>query len=109
MIQKVDCHNHTDGQGNPSGGYVSAVGIDIAWQSGPLGRDEERQEPNGAFVEGVIAAAIDRLRFYQTANFGKFACRQNALAITKLEEALFWLNDRTREREARKVEGTHEP
>lgn len=96
-----------DGNGNPAGGRTDGVGIDIEWQNGPLGRGAERKAPNGAFVEGVIAAAIDRIQFYQTASNGKFQCRENALAITKLEEALLWLQKRTMDREARAVEGTH--
>lgn len=38
---------------------------------------------------------------------GKYACRENALALTALEEALMWLQKRTRDRLARGVEGTH--
>ena len=109
MIQPVLCENTVDPDGNPSGGEATAMGVAIRWQDGPLGRDDDREEPNGAFVETVIAAALNRLNFYQKASGGKFACRQNALTITKLEEALHWLNDRTAEREARKVEGTHTP
>lgn len=97
--------NHLDPSGNPAGGTVSGVGLDISWQNGPLGRDADRVAPNGAFVETVIAAAKQRIEHYQS---GKFACRENALAITKLEEALHWLNHRTAAREARQVEGTHE-
>lgn len=33
-------------------------------------------------------------------------CRENASAITKLDEALMWLNKRTEDRNARGVEGT---
>jgi len=94
-----------DDDGNPAGGCTTGVGIEIAWQNGPLGRDGDRVEPNGAFVEGVIQAAIDRLEYY---NASRFRCRENSLAITKLEEALHWLNHRTANREARKVEGTHQ-
>ena len=36
----------------------------------------------------------------------KFPCRQNSLAVTKLDEALHWLNDRRNDRTKRKVEGT---
>ena len=104
MKQPVDEHHETEG-GNPKGGWTKAVGIDIVWQNGPLGRGAERKEPNGAFVEGVIQAALGRLEFYQTS---KFKCRHNALAITKLEEALHWLQARTEDREKRLVEGTHE-
>lgn len=109
MKQEIEANNTTDAHGNPTGGTVTATGIDIRWQDGPLGRDGDRQAPNGAFVEGVLAAALQRLEFYQSAHAGKFKCRENALAITKIEEALHWLDHRTKAREARKVEGTHTP
>lgn len=35
----------------------------------------------------------------------KFPCRENAMTITKLDEALMWLNKRTEDRTARNVEG----
>ena len=110
MLQNLTLNEHWfDADGNPSGGVTQAPGLTISWQNGPLGRGIERQEPNGAFVEGVIQAAIGRLQFYQTANNKKFACRENAIAITKLEEALMWCEERTRRREEREVEGTHTP
>ena len=104
MIGKFTSENWVDNDGNPSGGYVYGTGIYIRWQNGPLGRGEDRQEPNGAFVETVIAAAADRIRFYQDS---KYNCRENALALTKLEEALHWLNSRTQRREAEGTEGLH--
>lgn len=100
--------NFEDANGNPAGGEVKGTGLNISWQNGPLGRDAERIEPNGAFVETVISAALQRIQWYQTASGGKFNCRENAIAITKLEEALLWLDKRTRDREARQVEGTHQ-
>jgi len=45
------------------------------------------------------------LRSFQA---GPYACRENALALTKIEEAMHWLNHRTAERQARGVEGTSE-
>src|SRR5690242_19625465 len=107
MLQQIEGNHESDANGNPAGGRTTGTGIVIDWQNGPLGRGADRKAPNGAFVEGVIAAAVDRINYYQTANGGKFACRQNALAITKLEEALLWLQKRTMDREARQVEGTH--
>lgn len=104
MMQALKAENRVDDNGNPSGGSVEGVGIKIEWQNGPLGRGEDRQEPNGAFVEGVIAAAVQRLEYFQNS---KFKCRENALAITKLEEALHWLNSRTSRREVQQTEGTH--
>jgi hypothetical protein len=47
---------------------------------------------------------ICRLEYFQK---GQFACRDNAVAITKLEEALLWLRKRTIGRENRGVEGTN--
>lgn len=105
MNQPFIAYNDTDEEGRPYGGQAVAPGIDISWQRGPLGRGAERVEPNGAFVETVIAIAVNRLEFYQNSGFN---CRENALAITKLQEALHWLNARTARREAEGVEGTHE-
>lgn len=106
-----DCKiwNANDSAGNPGGGGVEGVGLKIDWQNGPLGRGSERKEPNGAFVETVIAAAIQRIGYYQLAANERFKCRENAIAITKLEEALLWLDKRTRDREERQIEGTHTP
>lgn len=109
MKQKLTEEHALDANNNPAGGVTSSIGIDIEWQNGPLGRGTDKQEPNGAFVEGVLQAAIGRLQFYQTANKSKFACRENAIALTHLETALLWLEKRTADREAREVEGTHTP
>ena len=105
MLGKFKATNVNDNAGNPTGGAVNGVGLHIAWQNGPLGRGPERNEPNGAFVETVIAAALQRIEYYQQSNF---RCRENALAITKLEEALHWLNSRTNRRETAGTEGTHQ-
>lgn len=109
MKQKVESLHGFDRDGNPAGGITLATGIDIRWQDGPLGRGAERQEPNGAFVEGVLEAARQRLVFYQTACEGKFACVENAEALSHIGAALDALERRTREREKREVEGTHVP
>lgn len=104
MQAKFEAVNNLD-DGKPAGGSVVGTGLKIDWQNGPLGRDADRKEPNGAFVETVIAAALQRLEHYQTT---KFKCRENAIAITKLEESLLWLNSRTQRRESQAIEGTHE-
>ncbi len=108
MLDNFKAENLEDEKGNPAGGTVRGTGLSIDWQNGPLGRGADRQAPNGAFVETVIAAAKQRIEYYQGADGrGKFSCRENAIAITKLDEALLWLNKRTADREARAVEGTH--
>lgn len=94
-----------DSEGRPAGGVTTGRGFSISWQNGPLAVDGVRREPNGAFVEDVIAAALGRIQHYQET---RFKCRENALAITKLEEAMHWLDHRTRDRERRGVEGTHQ-
>ena len=94
--------HYSDADGNPAGGYASGKGFNIEWQNGPINEDTPR---NGAFVEEVVAAVINRMMFYQTT---KFACRENALVITKLDEAIHWMNHRTAERMRRGVEGSHE-
>lgn len=108
MHQELEQVHHLDEHGNPAGGKTSGIGIHIEWQDGPLGRGEDRAEPNGAFVEGVISAALGRLRFYQTASEGRFACVENRDAIHGLERALLRLDQRTQRREEEGVEGTHE-
>jgi len=94
-----------DVAGHPAGGCTYGVGFAISWQNGPLGRGGLRREPNGAFVEDVIAAVIDRLLFYQGSDF---ACEANEQAIAALRRAAIVLDERTTEREERGVEGTHQ-
>jgi len=93
-----------DANGNPEGGVAFGNGFAISWQHGPLGRDGERKEPNGAFVEDIIQAAIGRIEFYQKS---KFASEYNANALTGLKIAAQHLHQRTLDRENRCVEGTH--
>lgn len=78
----------------------NARGLRIDFQNGPLG-----EFANGVTHEALLAILIDRLECFQR---GLYACRENALALTKLEEAMHWLQHRTRARVARGVEGTLE-
>ncbi len=97
--------NHfRDTNGAPEGGQSFGPGFAIAWQRGPLGRDDNRIEPNGAFVETVLDAVAGRIEEYQSS---KFANDYNARALNHIYAALDSLNQRTIDRESRKVEGTH--
>jgi hypothetical protein len=60
---------------------------------------------NGITQEVLITICIDRLRSFQS---GPYSCRENAIALTHLEEALMWLQKRTRDRLSRGVEGTNQ-
>ena len=104
MLQEMTVRNLMK-DGKPAGGSVKAVGVEIKWQNGPLGRSVDRKDPNGAFVETVIAAALQRIQWYQD---GEFACSENASAIQNLKSALGVLEYRTMQREGAGVEGTHE-
>jgi len=99
-----DSHQWSDASGHPAGGCTTGTGFTISWQNGPLGRDAERVAPNGAFVEDVIAAAADRIEFYERS---RFACSANAAALKYLGMALAALASRTKDRESREVDGTH--
>lgn len=74
--------------------------LPIAFQNGTL----REAGVNGVTHEALLAVVADRLRSFQA---GPFACRENALALTKIEEAMHWLHARTRARLNRGVEGSH--
>ncbi len=61
---------------------------------------------NGTTIEAVIDLLGALLEGF---NQGSCRCRENSLAITALQEAQNWLYRRTRQREARGIEGTSEP
>jgi hypothetical protein len=72
----------------------------VKFQKGPV----KEHGKNGIHNEDLIAIVIDRIT---SLNSGDFRCRENSCAITKLEEAMMWLNKRTQDRRNRGVEGTH--
>lgn len=71
----------------------------IDFQEGPI----KENGVNGVCNEDLIAMVIARLNGFQNS---EYRSRDNACAITNLEEALLWLKKRTIERENRGVEGT---
>ena len=98
------CHDYAVCSVSPHpiiGVYEQIDFTTVSFQKGPI----KENGLNGCFQEDLIAIVIDRLRSFQA---GEFACRENAIALTKLEEALMWLNSRTQNRIARGVEGTSE-
>ncbi len=82
---------------NPPADQVSWVNP-ISFQNGPI----KENGVNGLHNEDLISIVVHRLQGFQSS---EFKCRENAIAITKLEEALLWLNYRTSQREERGVEG----
>lgn len=90
---------------NPSCPFTGRYGkpsdhTTIIFQNGPI----NTAGVNGVTQEVLLAIVADRLRSFQA---GPYACRENALALTKIEEAVQWLQSRTLARMRRGVEGTH--
>lgn len=73
--------------------------VSLHFQDGPI----PTHGVNGITNEALIAIVIDRLQAYQA---GPFGCRENAIALTHLEDSMHWLHHRTRARVARGVEGS---
>lgn len=89
----VRSEHWNDADGNPAGGITEARGFTISWQ-------------NGAFLEYVIWAAIDRLEYYQR---GPFECYENEEALYCLRGAIGALNKRRQRRKDLGIENTHIP
>ncbi len=82
------------------GGTIAGTAeVVIPFQNGPIAE----AAVNGISGEALLAIVEDRLKCFQA---GPYACRENAIALTKIQEAMHWLHHRTRERVARGVEGT---
>jgi len=73
----------------------------IQFQNGPIAE----VGVNGLSQEALLVIVEDRLKGFQS---GPFACPENAVALVRVQDALFWLNHRTKKRIERGVEGTHE-
>lgn len=90
-------HKYTIEPTNPN--MAGEIFAEINFQKGPI----KECGVNGCHNEDLIAIVIDRLQSFQESSF---KCKENAMAITKLEEALLWLRKRTDDRIKRNVEGT---
>jgi hypothetical protein len=113
MILKKGAHRFTNvhvlDEPGPGGGYHQyeirnagdePVYATINVQKGPV----QEAGKNGIFMEDLLRIVEHRLECFQSAA-APFACRENALALTKIQEALHWLDHRTRDRQERGVEG----
>lgn len=92
---------------NPSDPWTAAHGqpavhSNILFQNGPIA--EDGNGVNGLTHEVLLEIVADRLRSFQK---GPYSCKANACALTHIEEAQHWLQQRTLERMRRGVEGTH--
>lgn len=92
------CHEYEISVPGDEDGVITTP---IKFQNGPI----KEAGVNGISGEALLAIVIDRLRSFQA---GPFSCRDNAIALTHCEDALMWLQKRTRDRLARGVEGTNQ-
>jgi hypothetical protein len=76
---------------------VTAESVTFRGQRGPI----KDVGVNGCQIDDLLTFVLGTLRTFNK----KFPCRENSLAITKLEESLLWLDARRRDREDRGVEG----
>lgn len=76
--------------------------LEIHFQCGA--RCEDDSIP-GVLDADLLEIVRHRIQCFQK---GQFATRENACALTHLEEALMWLNKRKEDRKARGVLGKHE-
>lgn len=94
------------GQGNANHIYnivkkdVPSVLCRIHFQDGPI----KENGINGVTNESLLAIVADRLRGFQS---GDYRCKENACALTHIEESIMWLQKRTFDRTRRGVEGTN--
>jgi hypothetical protein len=98
------CHKyHVYGfhtQGNKSAAEMNdETCLKVLFQNGPIAE----AGVNGISNEALLAIVADRLFGFQQ---GGYACYENGMALMKINEAMMWLQKRTRDRVARGVEGT---
>lgn len=80
---------------------VTKGGVVVIFQEGP--RNEKGSHP-GLLDCDLLEIVRDRLRCFQE---GDYSCRENACALTHIEEALMWMNKRVEDRAERGVLGTY--
>jgi len=87
-----------------SGSTIRESGVQsfISFQRGPI----KEAGFNGISNESLLAVVEDRLKGFQQ---GAYSCRENSIALTKLQESMMWLHKRTHDRMKRGVEGTNKP
>lgn len=113
-IQKRNNLNavYRDGDAGPGGAHHDYVvsfgvglpesdkdGVRIQFQRGPRKDPDARKGVCGADLLEIVR---DQLREFQA---GPYSCRENACALTHIEEALMWLTRRAEDRAERNVLG----
>jgi hypothetical protein len=90
-----------DGKGIEETGSV----VHLKFVRGSKLKDEDVEKREGTLHEHLLSAMINDLKFKN----GLLPSRETACAITNLEQALHWLEEREHAREAAGVLGTYQP
>ncbi|MGN2347294.1 Acb2/Tad1 domain-containing protein [Clostridium cagae] len=92
-------HGHTVWTNGNNSEYVVA---DVQLQCGAR---KEENSIHGVIDSDLLEIVRDRLKSFQA---GPFSSRENACALTHIEEALMWMNRRVEDRIERNVLGKNE-
>jgi hypothetical protein len=84
-------------------GIEDGNGIDIVFCKGNK-EDASVLRQEGVFTETLIQTAK---QYLEAVNVGEMATRETSMAITKLDEALMWINKRAEDRKLRDVQATY--
>lgn len=93
-------HNYLIAGGERGTGEYE-VHVPVNFQKGP--RKDENSK-HGILDTDLLEIVRHRLQCFQQ---GDFATRENAIALTHIEEALLWMNKRVEDRIERNVLGTN--
>lgn len=66
--------------------------------------DENRPRQAGLFTETMLQVCK---QYLEGVNVGPMATRETSMAITKIDEALMWIQKRADDRKRREVQGTY--
>ena len=86
-------------------GMEDGAGIEIVFCKGNR-EDNTVLRQDGLFTETLIQTAK---QYLESVNVGAMASRETSMVITKLDEALMWIDKRSNDRKLREVQGTYKP
>jgi hypothetical protein len=85
-------------------GIEDGEGIELLFCKGNK-EDASVLRQEGVFTETLVQVAK---QYLESVNKGEMATRETSMVITKLDEALMWINKRAEDRKLRGVQGTYQ-
>ncbi len=85
-------------------GLIDGMEVIITFCKGNKEDESVFRQP-GFFTETLIQTVKQHL---EAVNVGELASRETSMVITKLDEALMWMNKRSEDRKLRGVQGTYQ-